>query len=195
MTKFGAAENEMERLTAKFAQRTPTEHSLLWIQTIVFFFPPGTLPNPIQWCSGTHILHFSSEHHWTPRLFFFFFLLKQNYKIIFLTTNLYKLDGDDFLKMIYIKHVLWLWNLSILCKLDQLSFHAFLGGGWAGSAGGGRISRQDQFPSAVLLLPLLATVSSLYCHLFLLLLTLPPSPTLHTISNRGPQERSSGFYL
>ena len=29
MTKFGAAENEMERLTAKFAQRTPTEHSLL----------------------------------------------------------------------------------------------------------------------------------------------------------------------
>ena len=28
MTKFGAAENEMERLTAKFAQRTPTEHSL-----------------------------------------------------------------------------------------------------------------------------------------------------------------------
>ena len=30
MTKFGAAENEMERLTAKFAQRTPTEHSLLY---------------------------------------------------------------------------------------------------------------------------------------------------------------------
>ena len=29
MTKFGAAENEMERLTAKFAQRTPTEQSLL----------------------------------------------------------------------------------------------------------------------------------------------------------------------
>ena len=28
MTKFGAAENEMERLTAKFAQRTPTEQSL-----------------------------------------------------------------------------------------------------------------------------------------------------------------------
>ena len=27
MTKFGAAENEMERLTAKFEQRTPTEHS------------------------------------------------------------------------------------------------------------------------------------------------------------------------
>ena len=30
MTKFGAAENEMERLTAKFAQRTPTEQSLLF---------------------------------------------------------------------------------------------------------------------------------------------------------------------
>ena len=29
MTKFGAAENKMERLTAKFAQRTPTEQSLL----------------------------------------------------------------------------------------------------------------------------------------------------------------------
>ena len=28
MTKFGAAENKMERLTAKFAQRTPTEHPL-----------------------------------------------------------------------------------------------------------------------------------------------------------------------
>ena len=28
MTKFGAAENKMERLTAKFAQRTPTEQSL-----------------------------------------------------------------------------------------------------------------------------------------------------------------------
>ena len=62
----------------------------------------------------------------SPLIFFVFFLLKQNYKIIFLTTNLYKLDGDDFLKMIYIKHVLWLWSLSILCKLDQLSFHAFL---------------------------------------------------------------------
>ena len=28
MTKFGAAENKMERLTAKFAQRTPAEHPL-----------------------------------------------------------------------------------------------------------------------------------------------------------------------
>ena len=29
MTKFGAAENEMKRLTAKFAQGTPAEYSLL----------------------------------------------------------------------------------------------------------------------------------------------------------------------
>ena len=37
MTKFGAAENEMERLTAKFAQRTPTEHSLLgWGENFKF---------------------------------------------------------------------------------------------------------------------------------------------------------------
>ena len=28
MTKFGAAENEMKRLTAKFAQGTPAESSL-----------------------------------------------------------------------------------------------------------------------------------------------------------------------
>ena len=28
MTKFGAAENERERLRAKFAQRMPTEHPL-----------------------------------------------------------------------------------------------------------------------------------------------------------------------
>ena len=31
MTKFGAAENEMKRLTAKFAQGTPAEYSLLGI--------------------------------------------------------------------------------------------------------------------------------------------------------------------
>ena len=28
MTKFGAAENEMKRLTAKFSQGTPSEYSL-----------------------------------------------------------------------------------------------------------------------------------------------------------------------
>ena len=42
MTKFGAAENEMERLTAKFAQRTPTEHSLLFFNMKTGFKDPET---------------------------------------------------------------------------------------------------------------------------------------------------------
>ena len=45
MTKFGAAENEMERLTAKFAQRTPTEHSL-FAQTKNFRTNPKLSPKP-----------------------------------------------------------------------------------------------------------------------------------------------------
>ena len=40
MTKFGAAENEMERLTAKFAQRTPTEQSLFFSVLMWISGPP-----------------------------------------------------------------------------------------------------------------------------------------------------------
>ena len=102
-----------------------TETGPLWSQTIIFF-SSGDPPQSNSMMLWYTYLTFFIRASLNSPLIFFFFLLKQNYKIIFLTTNLYKLDGDDFLKMIYIKHVLWLWSLSILCKLDQLSFHAFL---------------------------------------------------------------------
>ena len=69
-----------------------------------FFFLRG--PSPIQFNDA--LVHISYIFHQSIIELPAFFLLKQTYKIIFLTTNLYKLDGDDFLKMIYIKHVLWL---------------------------------------------------------------------------------------
>ena len=46
MTKFGAAENEMKRLTAKFAQGTPAEYSLyrLTYKCFPFYVPLITVP-------------------------------------------------------------------------------------------------------------------------------------------------------
>ena len=48
MTKFGAAENEMERLMAKFAQRTPTEHSQIF-ENVFCYFQGVSSPILILW--------------------------------------------------------------------------------------------------------------------------------------------------